>query len=155
MEIMFLALIFASLKTTCRIYDFENTINKMQATDWNNLRISYLIGSEISFLMHIIFYQQIKFSKIWFLIHLALNNYSFYHLDGKFNNHFIFYSLLFTIFFLMIGQKLNIMIEKMAQSLSENSKFKTIFDSLDESIYIIHQDTEKIEYVNNKFFLQF
>ena len=42
--------------------------------------------------------------------------------------------------------------EIMPENISENLKFKTLFDNLDESIIIIEQDTKIIEYANNKFF---
>ena len=40
----------------------------------------------------------------------------------------------------------------MPENINENTKFKTLFDNLDESIIIIEQDTQDIKYANNKFF---
>ena len=137
MELAFLALIFASLKTSIRIYDFDNTSDKMDGPNWYQLRIASYIGSEISYFGHVIFFQHIKYSRVWFVFHLIVNNFSFYYLDGCLSSFFLTYSVMFTFFFNYLGQNLAAMINTMISMINENSKFKSIFDNLDESIIII------------------
>lgn len=52
----------------------------------------------------------------------------------------------------MLSKKITAVTNEMILTICENTKFKTIFDNLDESIIIIHQNNNKIEYANNKFF---
>lgn len=40
-------------------------------------------------------------------------------------------------------------------SLRDNNKFKCIFDNLDEAIIIIQNKNLQIDYVNNKFLMEF
>ena len=41
------------------------------------------------------------------------------------------------------------------ENINENEKFKSIFDNQDESVIIIKEDEQIIEYVNKKFYDQF
>ena len=43
----------------------------------------------------------------------------------------------------------------MDKSLKDNTKFKQIFDNLGESIIIIQDKILQIDYVNNKFLMEF
>ena len=43
----------------------------------------------------------------------------------------------------------------MFESINENTKFKVIFDNQDESVIIIKEDEQLIQYVNKKFYDQF
>ena len=43
----------------------------------------------------------------------------------------------------------------MDQKINDNTKFKLIFNNIDESIIIIKQESTEIDYINNKFLTEF
>ena len=54
-----------------------------------------------------------------------------------------------------LGRNIFEIVKNMDVSLKDNSKFKSIFDNLDESVIIIQDQSFQIEYVNNKFLMEF
>ena len=43
----------------------------------------------------------------------------------------------------------------MDQKINDNTKFKLIFNNIDESIIIIKEENTEIDYINNKFLTEF
>ena len=54
-----------------------------------------------------------------------------------------------------LGRNIFEIVKNMDVSLKDNRKFKSIFDNLDESVIIIQDQSFQIEYVNNKFLMEF
>ena len=54
-----------------------------------------------------------------------------------------------------LGRNIFEIVKNMDVSLKDNNKFKSIFDNLDESVIIIQDQSFQIEYVNNKFLMEF
>ena len=66
------------------------------------------------------------------------------------------FSAIFNYFiFLAIGKYLTNIFNNMIRNLNENTKFKAIFDNLDESVIILQSNDHTIEYANDKFVHEF
>ena len=154
-EVVFVALMLQNFKSSVFTYDFENVKPFIKEYEWQNKLIGGLVTSEISYVLQIIFFQKVKFSYVWFLIHMILNNYMFIYHTNEINFGYINISIMETIICGLIGNKIQKAVENMIQNINENKNFKTIFDNIDESIIILKSGSKDIEYVNNKFLIQF
>ena len=74
---------------------------------------------------------------------------------GSTDFNLFFFILLGYFFIFLTGRNVFIIVKNMDLSLRDNNKFKCIFDNLDEAIIIIQNKNLQIDYVNNKFLMEF
>ena len=74
---------------------------------------------------------------------------------GSTDYNVFFFIFLGCLFMYMTGRNVFKIVTNMDSSLKDNNKFKYIFDNLDESIIIIQDKKQQIDYVNNKFLMEF
>ena len=92
---------------------------------------------------------------VYYFIYVFVQTYEIKLETGKLNGSYLFTSLFNYLIFLAIGKYLTNIFNNMIQNLNENTKFKAIFENLDESIIIIKCNDHTIEYANDKFVHEF
>ena len=81
--------------------------------------------------------------------------YSFDVSENRYDLTFFLMLIINYIFMNNLGKNIFEIVNNMDASIKDNNKFKNIFDNLDESVIIIQDQSFQIEYVNNKFLIEF
>ena len=113
-QIVFGAIVISSLKASLRIFDFENTKGKLSEAEWSEMFINNLLASEMLYCFVLMGYQNVKFSKVFFLMHTFINNYLFIYHNSKINLQYLIYSIIMNLIGFYGGIKVHQMIEMMA-----------------------------------------
>ena len=137
------------MRNALRIFDFENTKEIIGDKDWDTL-----VVNQGNFCVHSIIFATMNFIDIRFK---ALTNMTFFFIlvfsiridKGEFMAYEAFWFLFIIVLSHYLSNKLNETLIMQSQIMNHNKKFKSIFDNLEESIIIIKQSNNQIEYANH------
>ena len=113
-----------------------------------------MLVSMMIFVFIILFYSQHKYRIVINIINgIYTSSIVVYSFGNKISSFMIL--ALWMILMIFMARNIFLIITNMDLSRKDNNKFKYIFDKLDESIIIIQDKSLQIDYVNNKFLMEF
>ena len=113
-----------------------------------------MLVSMMIFVFIILFYSQHKYRIVINIINgIYTSSIVVYSFGNKISSFIIL--ALWMILMIFMARNIFLIITNMDLSMKDNNKFKYIFDKLDESIIIIQDKSLQIDYVNNKFLMEF